>query len=578
APGVAPAQARAELDATSAALAREFPESNLGWDAGIEGAREWIVGAEVRERLVLLLAAVVVLMLVACTNVANLQIARAAARQREMGVRQALGARRGRLVGQMVTENALLAAIGGVLGLALAQATLQAAVAVLPPETPRLAAFALDWRAAALAVAVAATTAIAFGLLPALAAMRTQLAAVLQQLGRSSVDGGRSRLRQGLVVVQFTLATMLVVASALLAQHLDRLQRTSLGFSAERLLVARMTLPQSGEDMDLGPHLALYERLLDEIAGVPGVRSAGITSEIPLGDFNTSMMVAPGAGTALTYEHDSLQASWRVVSSDYLATLGVPLLRGRSFARSGESARSIILSDGLARRLFPGTDPVGQTIRLGNGQMRNVIGVAGDVRQVGLGEEPTPTMYMPTNWIVTPTMTLLVRSEGDPAAIVAPVRAIAERLSPDYPLFDVRTMDTVITTSVAEPRVQALVLLAFAGASLLLAAFGVAGVMAYLVTRRAPELAIRMALGASPRALVRHVVGAGAMLCFGGVLLGGALLYASAQSWGALAPDADVPAMLALGGALLLAVGLLASWIPARRVARISPNLALREA
>ncbi|HVF34165.1 MAG TPA: FtsX-like permease family protein, partial [Candidatus Saccharimonadia bacterium] len=299
---------------------------------------------------------------------------------------------------------------------------------------------------------------------------------------------------------------------------------------------------------------------------------------IPLGEFDTSMMVAPGAGTALTYEHESVQARWRVVSSDYLAALGVPLLRGRAFAAGNEPSRSMILSEGLAKRLFPNGDAVGQTVRLGNGQVRNIVGIAGDVRQVGLDEEPTPTMYMPTTWIVTPTMTLLVRAEGDPSALVAPVRAAAEKLSPDYPLFDVRTMGNVIATSVAEPRVQSLVLLAFAGASLLLAAFGVAGVMAYLVARRAPELAVRMALGASPRQLVGHVLGRGSALCLAGIVAGSVLLYALTQAWGGLAPDASIPAMVALGGALLLGVGTLASWLPARRVARISPNLALREA
>ncbi|HVF34880.1 MAG TPA: ABC transporter permease, partial [Candidatus Saccharimonadia bacterium] len=374
APGVTLAQAQAELDAVSTALATEFPDTNLGWDGAIESSRAWIVGEEARQRLLVLLAAVVVLMLVACTNVANLQIARAAARQREMGVRQALGAARGRLVAQMITENALLAGIGGVLGLALAYAALQAAIAVLPPTTPRLAAFALDWRAALIAVSVAAATAIAFGLLPALAAMRTQLAAVLQQMGRSSVDGQRGPLREILVVVQFTLATVLVVAAALLAQHLDRLQRTSLGFRADQLLVARMTLPQESENIDLTPHLALYDRLLAEIRGIPGVRSVGITSEIPLGEFDTSMMVAPGAGTALTYEHESVQARWRVVSSDYLAALGVPLLRGRAFAAGNAPSRSMILSEGLAKRLFPNGDAVGQTVRLGNGQVRNIVG------------------------------------------------------------------------------------------------------------------------------------------------------------------------------------------------------------
>jgi putative ABC transport system permease protein len=206
-----------------------------------------------------------------------------------------------------------------------------------------------------------------------------------------------------------------------------------------------------------------------------------------------------------------------------------------------------------------------------------VVGVVGDVRQIGLGEEHTPTMYMPTSWIVTPTMTLAVHSKGDPDALIAPIRAIAERVSPDHPLFDIRTMDSVISTSVAEPRVQTLVLLAFAGSSLLLAAFGVAGVMAYLVARRTPELAVRMALGASPGQLVAHVTGRGGLLCLVGVAAGGLLLIAFSGIWQGLAINANLPLMLGLGAGLLLAVGLIACWLPARRVTRISPSLALRD-
>ncbi len=576
--GVTAAQAQAKLDGINAALAREFPDSNAGWEGVFIPIRDWIVGDGARQRLLVLLAAVVVLMLVACINVANLQIARSTARQREMGVRQALGAARSRLVAQMIAENVLLAAIGGALGLLLAWSAIQGAVAYLPAWTPRVAAYAVDWRAALVAIGVSALTAIAFGLAPALVAMRTQLAAVLQQVGRSTVDAQRGPLRQVLVVVQFTLATVLVIASALLAQHLARLQQNSLGFRPDQILVGRLAIPHETEEVDVTPDRELWTRMLAEIRALPGVASAGITSEIPLGEVNTSMMLAPGAGGRLTYEHESIAASWRIVSGDYLATLGVPLLRGRTFATESEPARNAIISEGLARRLWPGgEDPVGQTFRLGNGQMRNVIGVAGDVRQLGLGQEPTPTMYFPTTWIMWPTMTLVVRSDGDPAALIAPIREIGERVSPEHPLFDLRTMGTVISASVAEPRMQSLVLIAFAVSSLLLAAFGVAGVMAYLVARRTPELALRMALGASPRRMVGHVLGRGSVLCVAGVALGSLVLVSLSDAWRSFAEYANVPAMLALGAAILLVVGMMACWLPARRVARIAPGIALRD-
>jgi putative ABC transport system permease protein len=583
APDVSLAQAQAALDTLSRSLAAEFPEENAGWEGAIQPVREWIVGGDIRARLYGMLAAVVLLMLVACTNVANLQIARSSARQRELGVRQALGAARSRLVSHLLAECAVLAVLGGVLGIALAHAAVQAAIAVLPASTPRLAAFAVDWRAAALAIAVSAGTAFAFGVTPALLAMRTQLAAVLQQLGRSGMSARRGPLRQALVVLQFALATLLVCAAAVLAQQLSQLQQASMGFPVEQLLIARITQAQENENIDTTPHQQVHTRVMDEIRALPGVTGVGLSSEIPLGDFNTSMMVAAGAGGPLTYRDSSVQASWRVVSSDYLATLGVPLLRGRGFSGDSESSRSIILSKGLADELFPAGDAVGRTIRLGNGQPRNVIGVAGDVRQVGLGEDPTPTMYMPTTWIVTPTMTLIVRTDGDPAAMIPAVRDAAKRVAPDVPLFDLQSMRSVMGTSVAEPRVQTSVLLAFALASLLLAGFGVAGVVAYLVANRTPELAVRMALGAAPGKLVRQVVRSGIVLCVSGVALGSVLLVVLGSVRDRFVPVSgsatatDPLTVLAVAGAVLLAVGALACWLPARRVARIAPNVALRD-
>lgn len=582
--GTTPAQAQAAMDTLSASLAAEFPESNAGWQAVLQPVREWIVGPEVRARLYGMLAAVALLMLVACTNVANLQIARASARQRELGVRQALGAARGRLVSHLLAECTLLALLGGVLGVALAWAAVQAAIAALPAATPRLAAFALDWRAAALAIGVSAATAFAFGVTPALLAMRTQLAAVLQQLGRSAAGARRGPLRQILVVLQFALATLLVCAAALLAQHLATLQKTALGFPVENLLIARITQAQENENVDLTPHYLVHERLLEAIRALPGVAGVGLASEIPLGDVNTtSMTVAPGAGGALTYRDASTQAAWRVISPDYLATLGVPLLSGRYFAPN-ESPRSAVISRGLSQTLWPGeSDVVGRTFRLGNGQQRTVVGVVADVRQIGLGEAPTPTMYLPTTWLLTPTMTLVVRSQGDPAALMPAIRDAALRAAPAHPLFDLQAMHSVIGTRVAEPRVQTSVLFAFGVASLLLAAFGAAGVVAYLVANRTPELAVRMALGAAPARLVAQVVRSGVGLCLTGIALGALALTGLAQLRDRLAPmlgeveGGDPLAMLAAAAAVLLAVGALACWVPARRVGAIAPNAALRD-
>lgn len=579
--GVDLAAARAELQALSATLAQEFPAENTDWQGALEPAHDWIVGDDARSRVLLLLGAVLLLMLLACCNVANLQIARNAGRRRELGVREVLGAGQARLWRQIAVENLLLACLGGLLGAALAWLVVQFATVALPAGTPRLHLFGLHAGAVALAFVAATATTLLFGLLPMVLGRRQPLAGVLRAQGRSNQDEGRGWLRRALVVAQFSLATLLVVAATTLALAFHRLQQTPPGFSPERLLTARLTLPQSGENMDLGPHYAVYARLLEALRGLPGVQTVGMSSEIPLGSFDTSMMVAAGAGTGpLSYTQDARSAAWRVISADYLQALGVPLLRGRWLAGDQEGSRNLLISRSLASQLWPeGTDAVGQTVRLSNGQQRTVVGVVGDVHQRSLADGATPTMYMPTAWMVTPTMNLVLRTEGDPSALIAPVRELARQMFPDFPLFDLSTMPQVLAGSVAEPRLQAMVLLGFAGASLLLAAFGVAGVMAWLVSRRTPELAVRMALGAPPRRLLRQVVRSAAMLCLVGIALGAGALLTLVQGGllGGVIPSADLYLTLAGGAGLLLAVGWLACWLPARRVTRISPNLAMRE-
>ena len=579
--GVDLAAARAELRTLSAALAREHPADNTDWQGAVTPVRDWIVGDDARSRVLLLLAAVLLLMLLACCNVANLQIARNAGRRRELGVREVLGAGQARLWRQIAVENLLLASLGGALGAALAWTAVQFATVALPAGTPRLHLFGLHAGAVALAFAVATATTLLFGLVPMLVGRRPPLADVLREQGRSNQDESRGWLRRALVVAQFSLATLLVVAATALALAFHRLQQTPPGFSPERLLTARLTLPQTGEDMDLTPHYAVYARLLEALRGLPGVQTVGMSSEIPLGSFDTSMMVAAGAGTGpLTYTQEARSAAWRVISADYLKALGVPLLRGRWMAGEQEGTRNLLVSQSLATQLWPaGEDPVGQTVRLSNGQQRTVVGVVGDVLQRGLGEGATPTMYMPTSWMVTPTMNLVLRTEGDPATLIAPVRNLARQIAPEYPLFDLSTMPQVLAGSVAEPKMQSMVLLGFAGASLLLAAFGVAGVMAWLVSRRTPELAVRMALGAPPRRLLRQVVRSAGMLCVSGVAIGAALLLAIVHGGlpGTAVPTEDLYLTLLAGAVLLLAVGWLACWLPARRITKISPNLAMRE-
>ena len=359
-------------------------------------------------------------------------------------------------------------------------------------------------------------TAVAFGLLPALLAGGADLHGALQQGGRSTVDAARAPVREALVVTQLALATMLVVAAALLGQSFLRLQSVALGFQPDQLVTARISFPDWGDEESHPEDHVLLDALLAEVRALPGVVSAGMSSEIPLGEVDTTMAaaaqrIAPGG-------EEGVQASWRTVTPDYLSTLGIPLRRGRWFQDSGEHHRSVLVSEALARRVWPdGADPVGRQVWLSNGQAYNVVGLVGDSRQLGLAEGVTPTIYMSSTWVILPTMNLLVRTAGDPDALAGALRQVTARLSPDRPFFDVRTMSAVIAGSVAEPRLQTVVVALFAGVGLLLAAVGAAGVVAYGVVQRTPELAVRGALGASPGRLLRHVLRRGVVLCGAGV-------------------------------------------------------------
>ncbi|MEP7010964.1 MAG: ABC transporter permease [Acidobacteriota bacterium] len=585
APGATLATAQAEIGGISAQLEKDFPDTNLGWQAAVESVRDWRVGGELRTRLLVLLAAVGVLLLVACANVANLQLARATARVREIGIRRALGASPARVVRHLMTENLLLASLGGALGLGLAAAALRGAAAILPATLPRLSSIALNGPVLMVAFLLTAATAFAFGILPSALAGRTDVRTALAQGGRSAVDARRAPLREGLVVAQLALATALAIGAVLLAQSFARLQHVSLGFRPDHLLTARLTLPDVEDNDEIyKTNLALYAALLEKARALPGVTSAGLTSEIPLGEVNTSMEVsalAPPPGTSIgsAANREGAQASWRIVTEGYLPTLGVPLLRGRWFAEHHEPHHSLLLSEGLARRLFPrGADPIGRTVYLGNNQERTVVGVVGDVRQVGLEQNPTPTMYMPTTWYLWPTMTIAVRTAGDPAALTPGLRQVLHQLNPDLALFDVRTLSTVISGSVSQPRLQTWVVALFAGLALLLAAIGVAGLVAYNVTRRTPELAVRAALGASPGRIVGQVLARGLALSLSGVTAGVLLAALLGRGLKSLlyGIDPHAPATYAATALILGSLGALAAWLPARRATRISPVLALK--
>ncbi len=578
--GVSRAAADAEMRTLAGALAVEFPDDNRDWSVSLIPVRDWIVGAPLQTRVWTLFAAVLLLLLVACINVANLQIARASTRVREIGVRQALGGTRARLMRQIVIECLALAGLGGVLGISLAAVAIRIGAGQLEQSLPGLGQLTLDWPAALVAIALSALTALACGLVPAHLAARSQVASALQSSTRATTEVTRTPFRQGLVVLQFALATVLVVASALLVQQFQAVQASTLGFAPERVLTARITLPDDDNGTHWQANMQSYERLLGELRSLPGVERVGLGSEVPLGQFNTtSMQIAAGANNVTEARNDGRVAAWRVVTADFLEALSVPVLRGRSFAASGEPGRSMLLSAGLAAALWPvGEDPVGRSVTLSNGQTYQVVGVVGDVRQRDRAGALTPTMYMSPNWSMLSTMTLALRTRGDPAALIDTVREAAARVLPDRPLFALDSMENIAAQNVAEPRAQTAVISMFGAVSLLLAAIGIAGVTAFLVARRTSELAVRMALGATSGAVVRHVIGRGGMLCLGGIAIGALLVAIFSRVAGSVlhAPEVNIAPTVLSVACVLCAVGLFACWIPAHRAARISPSLALR--
>ncbi len=575
--GVTLPQANAEMHALAAHLAREFPEANEGWDVGLMPVRDWIVSADVAQRLRIVLAAVALLLLVAAVNVANLQMARALGRLREMGVRLALGASRSRLVRQMLTENLLLTAVGGAMGVGLAWCAIRAA-ALLPAWIPRRDALAIDLPVLLVAALAVGATALLTGLLPAGVAVRSSVQDALQRAGRSTAPA-RTPARHALVAAQMALATTLVVAAALLTRSLLRLEQVPPGFGdPDHIMTARLTRPAADDDM-IERNVVFYDSLLEAVRALPEVAGVALTSEVPFGDNTTEMPIVP-AGRSLDVPGEAVQANWRIATADYFRTMGIPLRRGRTFEPRREPHTSMILSEGLARRLWPGgEDPIGHQVQLGNRHFHTIVGVVGDVRQLGLALDPTPTMYMSTSWSLFPTMTLVVRTGGNPSRLFQPVRQVVTRLDPHQSVSDFRTMRTALAANIAAPRLNAVLLASFAGLALLLAVVGIAGVVGYSVGQRRHELAVRLTLGASPGRVVWHVMRSGLLTCATGIVAGLVAALALGRVLASVLYEVGArdPATLLVTAVVLLAAAALACWLPARRVTRISPALTLRD-
>ncbi len=580
-PGVSVAQAQAQLQQVAARLKRAYPKEQAGRSAVVEPLRETVVGKS-RPALLILLGAVALVLLIACANVANLLLARAAVRRREVAVRLALGAGRARLIRQFLVESLVLAAAGALLGALLAGWSLSILEPLAQGALPISGGIPLDARVFAFLLLVSALSGLLFGIVPALQASREDLRDTLSDAGAKSTAGGRQQLfRNGLVVLEIALSLILLVGAGLLLRGFLALNATPSGLVAEGVLTAHIPVP---DDRTKGATVRLFQPLLEKVRHLPGVRSAALISLLPVQDAWTNGPYTVVGRTAPPHGQEAV-AEERVASPQFFATLGIPLLRGRDFTDGdgGKGVRLVIVNEALARRQFGREDPVGQRLQIDDtGGPHTIVGVVGSVRQAGLDVAPLPEIYFPyvqegAEGSLSDAI-LVVRTSVPPAGVAGAVRGALRGVDPTLPLYKVETMQGVIHTSLAGQRLNLWLLAIFAGIALVLSAAGLYGVISYLVAQRRREIGVRIALGAQRRDVIGLVMRQGTRLTALGVALGlaGALAFTRVLEKLLFGISARDP--LTFGGiaALLAAVALTATWLPARRAARVDPILAIR--
>ncbi len=587
--GVTTAQAQAEI----AAIARQLRAQNstlpaeYGGNARVISLQTDMVG-EMRTTLFILLGTVALLLLIACANVANLQLARTSTRQRELAIRAALGASRGRIVRQLLTESCLLAFLGGLAGLLVAWVGLDLLLALVPAETPRLSEIAISRPVLFFSLGISLLAGVLFGLAPALQISRPDLQAPLKEGGRVSADGiGGRRLRSSLVVLEIALALMLVTSSGLLIKSFWRLQHVDPGFDPSQVLSFQLSPPDfagdNSETAGAARARSYYRQVLERLQALPEVESVGGIHLLPMGDSNWD----PG----LRIEDRPLPAgkshgtvNWRLVTSDYFGTMKIPLLRGRVFTEGDNETgdRVAIINAALARKYWPNESPLGKRIGSGfegKGNWATVVGVVGDIKQQALGVETVPEMYRPFfQHPSLPPLTLMVRTSSAPNALAASIRSAVWSIDKNVPITDLQPMTDVVAHSIAQSRSSMFMLSAFAGIGLLLGLIGIYGVISYSVAQRTQEIGLRMALGAQPNDVLRLVIGQGLKLTLFGVAAGvaGALAVTRLLSSLLFGVSATDPAIFALIAGLLSIAALLACYFPARRAMRVNPIVALR--
>ena len=584
-PGVTLEQARSEMSTIAGRLEKQYPEFDTGTSAIVNLMQAQLVD-NVRPALLMILGAVGFVLLIACTNVANLLLARATARKREIAVRTAIGASRWRIVRLALTESVLLSLTGAGLGLLLANAAVPPLLKLGSNSLPATISAHIDGSVLLFTTLLAMACGLLFGLAPALHMAGLDLRSALNATERGSVSTGIMKLRGALVVSEVALAMLLLVAAGLLIRSFDRLSRVAPGFNVEHILIADLLVSPAAHP-DRAERMAFFDRVLERAAALPGVRSAGAASFLPVS----------GAGAIIHFNiqdrppkspHEYVMANYRVTSPEYLKTLGLPLLNGRLITEADREGTPsvVVINTTMARTFFPNESPLGKHLQLGatpdkDQPWMEVIGVVGDVKQSLASEAPTE-MYVPYRQAIKElpvfNLSIVLRTSGDPRTLSASLISAVHEIDPNQPVVKIRTMEENLSASVAQPRFRTVLLAILAGLALLIAAVGIYGVIAFSVSQRTREIGTRMALGSTPGQIFQLVIGDGLRLTAIGIVIGlvAGIGFARVLSSFLFQIGLVEPLSMAAVVLLLAGVALIACYIPARRATRVDPTVALR--
>ncbi|MBA3914335.1 MAG: ABC transporter permease [Acidobacteriales bacterium] len=575
-PGVRQAQIEAQMNTIAHRLAQKYPDTNTGVGIEVNGLQRDLLG-DMRPMLFSLWGAVAFMLLIVCVNLASLMLARGAARQREMAIRVALGAKSGRLVRQLITEGLVRAALGGAVGILLATWGTRAALAFAPKDLPFASQVTLDYPVLGFAALLAVVSGVLFTLIPALQGRRVDVNAGLKQ-DRGAGESAHHQLRRVLVISEVALSLILLAGAGLMLRTLDRLHKTAPGFAAEHLLTFRASVAphRYGEEQQT----ALFDRMLSGFRALPGVSAAAAANDLYVADEPPYLSFNLQGAPPLPPGH-AIDAQVRSVTPGFFETLNVPLLRGRSILDSDDAKapKVAVVNQALADRYFPGQELVGRSVTFDGKEFRQIVGVTANVKQQGVDQEVYPEIDLPYTQSPSPGMTFALRTQLEPQELVAAARNTIHNIDSTAPMYQIQTMDEILGDNQAPRRFQTALLASFAGLALLLAAIGIYGVMAQSVTQRTPEFGIRMALGAHPAQVLRLVLTCGLQLTLLGLGFGvaGALLLTRFLHSFLFGVSAYDPATLIAVSLVLAATAMLACYIPARRAMDIDPMAALRQ-